>query len=456
MNLKIGLEIHEQISTSTKLYCKCRTNYRDAEPNTNICEVCTGMPGAKPTPINQAALDAVVKIALLLNCEIVKEQIYVQRKHYDYPDLPNGYQRTSLPIGINGNLNGIGIWEVHLEEDPGKYDPVTGKVDYNRCGIPLVEIVTAPDMTSPEQAKEFLRELVKILDYSSVARLEGGTMRADTNISLEGGSRVEIKNINSVRGAYKAILFEIARQKNLMQKGKAVKRETRAFLESQMITVAMRTKEEADDYRYIPDPDVMPVLITRQKIEEIRAALPETPQMKEARLMKEYALSHEEAKVIAGEIELSDAFEIIATQVDPKFASNWIKRELMRVLEYNNLTFAQSRIKPEHLIELLKMMQQNEITVKTAQKVMEVLATTPKAPKEIVKELELHGIEEEDAVEKAVQEVIKENKQAVDDYLAGREKALNYLVGQVMKKTRGKAQPDAVLAILARKIDGSK
>jgi len=452
MNLKIGFEIHEQIATKTKLYCKCNTNYRDVPPNTNICEVCTGMPGAKPTAINKAAIDAVIEIALLMNCEIIKDAIYVQRKHYDYPDLPNGYQRTSLPIGINGSLNGVGIWEVHMEEDPGKYDPITGKVDYNRCGVPLVEIVTAPDITSPEQGREFLRELTKILDYSGVTRKEGGTMRADTNISIEGGARVEIKNINSVKGAYKATKFEITRQKNLFSKGKLVKRETRAFLEAQMITVAMRSKEEAEDYRYIPDPDVMPLSITPQKTEEIRAKLPETPQMKEKRLVETYSLTEEEAGVIASEIELADAFEEIAKQVEPKYASNWIKRELMRVLEYNNLTFAQSRIKHEHLIELLKMMQQNEITVKTAQKIMEVLAVKPKAPKEIVKELELHGIEEEDAVEKAVQEVIKENKQAVDDYLAGKEEALNYLVGQVMKKTRGKAQPDAVLAILARKI----
>lgn len=445
MKVKIGFEIHEQLETETKLFCNCSSDYRNALPNTNICEICTGMPGAKPMAINEDAVKKAIKVALMLNCEIVTSEIYMQRKHYDYPDLPNGYQRTSLPIGKNGMLKGVKIWEVHLEEDPGKYDPVSGRVDYNRCGVPLIEIVTAPDISSPEEAREFLKELVKIFDYSNATKKIGGTMRVDVNISIEGGARVEIKNINSIKGAYKALNFEITRQKNLMKRGIKIKRETRGFLESQMITVAMRTKEEAEDYRYIPDPDVMPILISKEEIERIKQELPETPQAKEKRLVEQYKISEEEARVIAGEIELADAFEKIAKHVNAKLAANWIKRELIRVLEYNNISFAQSNIKPEHLIELLKMIESREITVKAGQKVMECLAQNPESPIEICKKLGLYGIEDESIVEKAVKEVIEENKKAVDDYLSGKKEALHYLVGQVMRKTRGKADPDTVL-----------
>lgn len=445
MKVKIGFEIHEQLETKTKLYCSCSSEYRNALPNTNICEICTGMPGAKPMAINEDAVKKAIKLALMLNCEIVSDEIYIQRKHYDYPDLPNGYQRTSLPIGKNGELKGIKIWEVHLEEDPGKYDPVSGRVDYNRCGVPLIEIVTAPEISSPEEAREFLRELVRVFDYSNATKKIGGTMRVDVNISIEGGARVEIKNINSIKGAYKALNFEITRQKNLMKRGIKIKRETRGFLESQMITVAMRTKEEAEDYRYIPDPDVMPMLISKEEIEKIKQSLPETPQAKEKRLMEQYGITKEEAKVIAGEIELADAFEEIAKHIDAKFAANWIKRELIRVLEYNSISFAQSNIKTEYLIELLKMIESKEITVKAGQKLMECLATHAESPREICKKLGLYGIEEESIVEKAVKAVVEENKKAVEDYLSGKNEALHYLVGHVMKKTRGKAEPSAVI-----------
>jgi len=452
MKVTIGFEIHEQLATKTKLFCNCPTNYREVKPNTNVCEVCTGMPGAKPFPPNQKAIDAVIEIALMLNCEIVKEPIYIQRKHYDYPDLPSGYQRTSLPIGKNGELNGIGIWEVHLEEDPGKYDPVTGRVDYNRSGIPLVEIVTAPEIHSPEEAREFLKELVKVLSYTGKVRKEGGTMRMDTNISIEGGARVEIKNINSIKGAYKALKFEITRQKNLIKRGIKIKRETRAFLEEQMITRAMRTKEQAEDYRYIPDPDIPPIVISNEKIEEIRKAMPESPRAKELRFVEQYGISQENAKIIASELELANAFEQVAKQIDPRIAATWFRDELKRVLAYNNLTFAQSGIKPEHIVELLKMIKNDEITQKTGKKVLEILVSQPKSPRKIVESLGLLKIKSEDIVEKAVEEAIAENKQAVKDYLAGKTEALNFIVGQVMRKTKGRAEPKEVLKLIKEKL----
>lgn len=452
MRTVIGFEIHEQLNTSTKLYCNCPTDYRDAEPNTNVCEVCTGMPGAKPFPVNQAAIDAVVEIALMLNCEIIREPIYIQRKHYDYPDLPSGYQRTSLPIGKNGELLGVGIWEVHLEEDPGKYDPTTGRVDYNRSGVPLVEIVTAPELHTPEEARNFLRELTKVMRYTGKVRTEGGTMRMDTNISIEGGARVEIKNINSIKGAYRALKFEITRQKNLMRRGKVIKRETRAFLEAQMITKTMRAKEEAEDYRYIPDPDLPPLLISDEKIESIRRIMQEPPHIKEERFVRQYGVKEDDAKIIASELELANAFEEVAREIDPKFAASWIRDELKRVLQYNKKTFAESGITTQQIVELLKMIKNNEITAKTGQRVIELLCERPRSPREIVEELGLIKIGEIDVVKGAVSEAIRENMQAVNDYLSGKEEALNYIVGQVMKKTRGRADPKEVLKMIKEEL----
>lgn len=234
-----GLEIHVQLNTNSKLFCSCPTNYQSAPNNTNICPVCLNQPGAKPYPPNQAALDNAIKVALMLGCEISNEVIYFMRKHYDYPDLSSGYQRTSVPVGIKGELNGVRIHEIHVEEDPGQYKPDRGTVDFNRSGIPLIEIVTEPDMKSPEEARNFLNELIRVLNYSGSARGEG-TMRADVNISIEGGKRAEVKNVNSIRGAYKVLKFELIRQKNILRRGGEVQQETRAYLESQMITVPMR------------------------------------------------------------------------------------------------------------------------------------------------------------------------------------------------------------------------
>lgn len=454
MKITIGLEIHEQIATNTKLFCNCSTSYREVKPNSNICEICTGMPGAKPMPPNRKAIDAAIEIALMFNCEIIQEPVYIQRKHYSYPDLPSGYQRTSLPIAKNGNLLGIGIWEVHFEEDPGKYDPVTGRVDYNRSGVPLVEIVTAPQLHSPEEARNFLRELTKVLQYTGKTREEGGTMRVDTNISLEGGARVEIKNINSVRGAYKALLFEITRQKNLMTHGRSVKRETRAFIESQMITRAMRVKEEAEDYRYIPDPDLPPVVITNEKIEYIKNILQEAPHLKEKRFIAEYKIKADDAKIIASELELANAFEKVAMVIPAQQAASWIRDEVRRILEYNGISFKNSGIEPDYIIELLNMMNSEKITVRTAKKVMELLPELRKSPRIIVEENSWVKISDENYVEAACEDALKENPGAVKDYLSGKREALNFIVGRVMSKTRGRADPARVLEILRKKVEG--
>jgi aspartyl-tRNA(Asn)/glutamyl-tRNA(Gln) amidotransferase subunit B len=445
--MKCGLEIHVQLETDSKLFCDCRTNYQDVPANTNICHVCLNQPGAKPYPTNDKALEGALKIALMLDCKIADDVTYFMRKHYNYPDLSSGYQRTSIPIGYEGDLNGIRIREVHMEEDPGQYKPDLGLVDFNRSGIPLIEIVTEPDMTSPEEARAFLRELIRVLEYSGNARGEG-SMRADVNISLEGGKRVEIKNMNSIKGAYKALKFEMVRQKNLLKRGVAVTQETRAFLEAQMITVSMRLKEEAEDYRYIPDPDLPPMLAEEAQIESIKDKMPEPPHIKVKRFMKQYDLAEEHAKVLTSELELADAFEEVVKQVLPAFAALWMRDELKRVLYYNKMSFADSGITPANMVEFLQMVQKKEVTTKAGQRIIEQMPVTSKSPRAIAEELGLVGIVNEDEVLQAAKKAIAENPEAVSDYHEGKKAALNFLVGQVMRLTRGKAEPGHTVEVL--------
>jgi len=455
MKVTIGFEIHEQLATRKKLFCDCSTDYLNATPNSNICEVCTGMPGAKPMAVNKGAIRGAIEIAMMLGCDLVKEEVYVQRKHYNYPDLPSGYQRTSMPIGRGGSLGGVDIWEVHLEEDPGKYEPSTGRVDYNRSGVPLVEIVSSPQMHSPEEARKFLRELTRVLQYTGRVREEGGTMRVDTNISIEGGSRVEIKNINSVKGAFKALNFEITRQKNLLKRGKAVKMETRAFVEAQMITRGMRSKEAVEDYRYIPDPDLPPLAFPEEMVEEVKEQLQEAPHLKVKRFIQSYGIKEDDAQIIASELELANAFEEVAREIPSQQAATWIRDEVKRVLEYNGISFRESGISSKDLILLLKMVNEGEITLKSAKKVMELLPGENKGPRAIVEERGLGKISDESLVEKACQEAVEENPRAVKDYLGGKEESLNFLVGQVMAKTRGRAEPARVLEMLREKVKSS-
>jgi len=449
--MKCGLEIHVQLKTDSKLFCTCHTNYQEVPANTNICFVCLNQPGAKPYPPNQEAMQGAIKIALMLDCSIAEEITYFMRKHYNYPDLPSGYQRTSIPIGYQGDLNGVRIREVHIEEDPGQYKPDLGVVDFNRSGIPLIEIVTEPDMNSPEEARNFMRELIRVLEYSGNARGEG-TMRADVNISLEGGKRVEIKNINSIKGAYKALKFEMVRQKSLIKRGVKVKQETRAFLESQMITVSMRLKEEAEDYRYIPDPDLPPMIAEEDLIESIRERMPEPPHIKTKRFMEEYGIEEEHAKVLTSELELANTFEEVVKEIDPKFAGLWMRDELKRVLYYNKMSFKESEINSSQIIELLKLLNEKKITTKAAQRIVEKMPGNPASPVKIAEEMGLIGIIDEENVLKAVKQSIEENPDAVSDYKEGKKEALNYLVGQVMRITRGKADPAKTVKMLKETI----
>jgi aspartyl-tRNA(Asn)/glutamyl-tRNA(Gln) amidotransferase subunit B len=442
-----GLEIHVQLDTNSKLFCDCKTNYQEVSPNTNICPVCLNQPGAKPYPTNVKGLKNALMIALMLNCKIDQNLIYFLRKHYNYPDLPSGYQRTSLPIGYEGELNGVRIREIHVEEDPGQFKPDQGIVDFNRSGIPLVEIVTEPDIFSPEQARIFLKELIRVLKYSNSARGEG-TMRADVNISLDGGKRVEIKNINSIKGAYKALKFEMLRQKNLIKRGIEIQQETRAFVESQMITVSMRLKEDADDYRFIPDPDLPPIAISDYEITDVKENMPEAPHNKVKRFVKEYGIDEESAKVLTSELELADAYEEIVKKVDPKFTASWMRDELKRVLYYNKLDYESSNISSDKIIQLLELLINKEITTKAGQRIIEYMVDSPEFPKKIAEKLNLIGIVSDDEVVNAAKIAIEENPEAVNDYHTGKKSSMNFLVGQVMKQTRGKADPKKTVKIL--------
>ena len=442
-----GLEIHVQLETDSKLFCDCPTNYQESPANTNVCPVCLNQPGAKPYPTNEKAIENALMISLMLNCKIDKNFTYFMRKHYDYPDLPSGYQKTSVPIGYDGELNGVRIHEIHMEEDPGQYKPDKGIVDFNRSGIPLIEIVTEPDMHSPEEARNFLKELIRVLQYSGGARGEG-TMRADVNVSINGGNRVEMKNINSIKGAYKALKFEVVRQKNLVKRGHEVQQETRAYLESQMITVGMRKKEDADDYRFIPDPDLPPMKITDEQINEILEVMPEAPHNKVKRFVEEYGIDEESAKVLTSELDLAQVYEEVAKEVDPKFAAKWMRDELKRVLTYNKMDFADSGILADDLIELFNMLLNKEITTKAGQRIVEQMPNNKQTPKQIAEELGLIGVVKDDEVQAAAKQAVEENPKAVEDYHNGEKASLNFLMGQVMRLTRGKSDPRETVKIL--------
>lgn len=453
MNIKIGFEVHQQMATERKMYCDCPTNYQDVPPNTNVCPICTGMPGSKPLPPNERSVNAAIEIALMLGCKTITDQtIYIQRKHYDYPDLPSGYQRTSLPIAKEGELGGVRIREVHMEEDPGQYNPVGGTSDYNRSGVPLVEIVTEPDIKSPEEARKFLRMLIRVLEYTGKVRPEaGGAMRTDVNISLEGGGRVEVKNINSVKGAYRALKYEIIRQRGKLKRGETVVRETRAYLESQMTTVPMRTKEMEEDYRYIPDPDIFPLILDVKRVESVRGKMAEAPHLREQRLIKQYKISKPAAEVIVSERELADLYEAVAGEVDPKLTATWFRTKLKKVLNYMKLRAADVKFTPKQLAGLLDMVKRKRVTPEQGELVLRELVEKPGDPEKLLLKMGLVPLKKSE-LRAAVDKAIKENPDAVKDYRAGQKKALHFLAGKVMKLTQGRADPRGVSKLLQAKL----
>ncbi len=456
-NPKIGLEIHGYLAmpeTRQKLFCLDKID-PNAQPNTNICPICTAQPGCKPMLPNKEAVDKIIAIASMLNCKINKRLLF-QRKHYSWPDLPSGYQRTisgaySTPVGENGSFLNIGIRECHLEEDPAKWDPLTGCIDYNRSGYPLVEIVTEPDFTSALEVREWLKKLMTTLSYIKAIDKDAG-IKADINVSIPPRyQRVEIKNVNSFKSIVKAIEYELQRQKTAQQKKEKIFQETRAWDDKKGITIKMREKETVADYMFIPDPDLPIIKLTDDYIERITKTLPEKPAQKIKKFIKK-GIPRIDAEILASEIVLAELFEKVAQEIDPLLAAKWLRRELMRVVHYNKLDLENILIDEKHLIQLLKLVETKKITDTTAQKILEKLILQPFDVNEYVKKEGLLKVEKEEDLEKFCRQAISENPQAVEDYKAGEEKALNFIIGQVMRKTKATADPNKVKSLLKKLI----
>ncbi len=459
----IGLEIHVQMDTKTKMFCSCPVEF-GAEPNSNVCPVCLGLPGSLPV-INRRAVEFAIRAGLALNCQINTKSIFA-RKNYFYPDLPKGYQISQYeePIAVNGWLEvggkRIRIRRLHIEEDAGKniHEGSKTLVDLNRAGTPLMEIVTEPDIDSPQLAREFLEKLRNIMRYTGVSRadMEKGQLRCDINLSIrpkgskEFGTRVEIKNVNSFRFVQKAIEAEMERQIKLVLSGQKVVQETRTFDPSTGLTHPMRSKEEAEDYRYFPDPDLLPLVVPVEWIEEIKRTMPELPEERFQRFVKDYSLDEYSAKVLTDNKELGDFFEDALKHYnkEPKLVANWLLNDLLGNLSEVGKDIEDSPVSPKGLAELVRLIKEGTLSSKLAKEVLKEMVATGKDPNEVVEEKGLKQVSDEGQIRAFIEEVLKENPKEVERYRSGEEKVFGFLVGQVMKKAKGKANPQVVNKLL--------
>jgi len=454
-DIKIGLEIHGYIDVTHKLFCNCKIDH-DSEANTTICPRCTGQPGSKPMLTNKDAIDKAVAIALMMNCE-VNEKLIFQRKHYSWPDMPTGFQRTmsgsySVPVGEHGSFRGIRIEGCHLEEDPARWDPETGKVDYNRSGYPLIEIVTKPDFESIEQVGEWLKALVTALSYIAAIHKQAG-IKSDVNVSIKPKfERVEIKNVNSISSILEALKSEIERQKVEVAAGNRIPQQTRTWSDEANETLFMRSKETAQDYMFIPEPDVPVVIIDEDRLNSIQNMIPESPDVKKQKLIS-IGLAAEDATVLSNEFVLVNLFEKISKEVDPKLAGKWLRREVVRVANYNKQELEDILIDETHLIQLLKLIENGDITENVGQKILEKLMAKPFDVNEYVEKEGLKTNSDSGELEMFCSEVINDQPKAVEDYKGGNEQSLNFLIGQVMRKTRGTAKPDVVKAAFKKLLE---
>lgn len=448
--VKIGLEIHGYILTKEKLFCSCKAEHglKNSKPNKNICPICTGQPGAKPMLPNKVAVDKSIQIALVLGCKINEKPIW-QRKHYNWPDLPKGYQNTlsgpyAVPIGEKGKFLKIKITEAHLEEDPAAWNPKTGEIDYNRSGSPLIEIVTDPDFKNAEEVINWLKNLLASLNYIKAIDKKSG-IKADVNISTKG-ERVEIKNINSLRNIRAAIEYEIERQK----KEKVKSKETRMFDQTENITKKMRSKEEAQNYRFISDPDLPTVIIKKDYVKKIKNSLPETPQEKLKKLIKKYNLNTNYAEILTKKIDIAEFFESIIEKTNPKLAVRWVIGELLRILNYSKKELDEVEINPIHFIELLNLIEQKKITELKGKEILNDFIPKSFSPrKNLIEHAKISGKQD---ITKICKEIIKKTPQAVKDYKKGKQKALNFLIGQIMKKTKKRADYSIIKEILKKEL----
>jgi aspartyl-tRNA(Asn)/glutamyl-tRNA(Gln) amidotransferase subunit B len=460
----IGLEVHAQLLTKSKIFCGCSTRF-GASPNSQTCPVCQGLPGVLPV-LNRQAVEFAMKTAIATHCQIAPFCRFA-RKNYFYPDLPKNYQISQyeqplssgghLEIETEGQAKRIGITRIHLEEDAGKLvhggvleEADSSFVDFNRCGMPLMEIVSEPDLRTPEEAKEYLTALKAILEYLGVCdgNMEEGSLRCDANVSVRPqgserlGTKVEIKNMNSFRNIQRALDFEIRRQTELVRKGEPVVQETRLFDAAEEVTLSMRTKEEAHDYRYFPEPDLVPLCIAPSWVEEVRKRMPELPQERRARFVRELHLPDYDAQVLTSSRALADYYEeCVRLHPQPKVVSNWVMVELLGLLNKEGKGIEESPVSPQALAEMLGLMESGVISGKIAKTVFEEMVQTKRMASEIVREKGLTQISDEGELLRIIEEVLAANAATVAEYRAGKEKSFTYLVGQVMKASRGKANP---------------
>jgi aspartyl-tRNA(Asn)/glutamyl-tRNA(Gln) amidotransferase subunit B len=473
----IGLEVHAQLLTQSKIFCGCSTSFGE-EPNTLTCPVCTGQPGSLPV-VNRKAVEFAIKLGLATSCRIAPYSLFA-RKNYFYPDLPKGYQISmyEYPLAEDGFIEmmsqgkkkRVKIIRIHMEEDAGKLKhgetPETESfsyVDFNRTGVPLVEIVSGPDIQSPQEAGDYLRKLRSILQYLEISsgNMEEGSFRCDANVSVrpkgqkEFGTRTELKNMNSFRHVEKALEYEIKRQIAILEDGEEVIQETRLWDVNQGVTAPMRGKEEAHDYRYFPDPDLVPLQVAEKWVEEIRQSLPELPDDKKERFVKEYGIPEYDAEILTSTKAMANYYEeCVRLFQEAKTVSNWMMGDLLRELKRDEREIDQCPVTPQHLAEMLLMVREGTISGKIAKDVFEEMYRTGEEPEKIVKDKGWTQIVDEAEIEKAVEVAMESNPKQVEDYQKGKEKLFGFFVGEVMKQTRGKANPKLVNELLKKKLKG--
>ncbi|AIH03902.1 MULTISPECIES: Asp-tRNA(Asn)/Glu-tRNA(Gln) amidotransferase subunit GatB [Thermodesulfobacterium] len=464
----IGLEVHAQLNTKTKMFCSCSTKFGNP-PNTQICPICTGQPGVLPV-INKRAVEFAIKLGLALGCKINKTSV-MARKNYFYPDLPKGYQisQYELPIAeggeieieINGTRKIIPLVRIHMEEDAGKLihdekQPFS-YVDFNRCGTPLLEIVSAPAISSPEEAVAYLKTLRRILRYLGICdgNMEEGSLRCDANVSVRPkgsdkfGTKVELKNMNSFKHVEKALSYEIKRQIGLLLEGKTIVQETRLYDEATQTTHPMRGKEEAHDYCYFPDPDLIEIQIDDDMLQKVKNELPELPHVKKQRFLTQYQLTSYEVEILTEERDFAEFFEkTLEIYPNPKMVSNFMLTEVLRYLNRDNISITQSKLTPENLAQLLKLVEDNLISITIAKQVFPEVYEKGVDPKKLVEEKGLIQESSEEKLKIICEEVLRENPAEVEKYKAGKKGLLGFFVGQVLKKTQGKANPKVVNKLL--------
>lgn len=468
-DIVVGLEVHAELSTETKIYCSCKNEF-GREVNTHCCPICTGMPGTLPT-LNEKVVEYAVKMGHALNCKI--NQICKQdRKNYFYPDLPKAYQISQFDIPlcengyvdilVDGQQKRIGVTRIHIEEDAGKLihnDNFDGSlVDFNRCGVPLIEIVSEPDIRSAKEAKAYLDTIKSILQYLDISdcKMEEGSIRCDVNVSVmpkgsnQFGTRCEMKNVNTFSGTVRAIEYEAKRQIAVLEAGGTIVQETRRWDDMKGESFPLRSKEDAHDYRYFPEPDLLTIVLDDEYVENLKNSLPELPNAKLIRYVKEYELPQTDAGLLVENIEKARLFEncIACNQCSPKIVSNWILGDITAYLNETNKTLSETNITAEKLSELLSLIEKGEISNASGKIVFEEMLKTDKAPKEIVAEKGLVQISDESALENIVKEVIANNQKSIEDYKNGKTNALGYLVGQCMKASKGKGNPAKMKEIL--------